>query len=148
MWAIQQFLPVLMENLFPTCLREYCDYFDINFFDLRLLCIFCKQLLDQVDLAKFHKKKLCLVWRGNRAFACCDKCLQLSARYESERHCVCVVKAENLHGLIGVPLQDVLLRCNLCLGVLTTSEKVDLIAGGKLVWLIRGYWRATCSSCM
>lgn len=148
MWANQQFLSELMENLFPTCLRDYCDYFEINFFDLRLLCIFCKRLLDEVDLARFHKKQLYLVWRGFVAYACCDKCLKLSARYESEKHCVCVVEAENLHGLIGVPVQNVLLRCKQCLGVLTLSEKVDLLTGRKLVWLIRGYWRATCSSCM
>nr|AYA93944.1 MAG: E6 protein [Human papillomavirus] len=147
MWQIQQYLPILMENLFPTCLKEYCEYFGICFFDLNLKCIFCRCTCELVDLALFFQKNLRLVWRTNVPFACCNRCLELCARYESERYSVCSVKAENLHALIHIPLQDVLLRCNYCLGLLTSSEKVDLTTRGRYCWLVRGHWRAICSKC-
>nr|AYA93792.1 MAG: E6 protein [Human papillomavirus] len=147
MWQIQQYLPDLMENLFPTSLREYCSYFRISFLDLKLHCIFCKGICDLVDLAHFVQKELKVVWRHNTPYACCNNCLKLCARYESEHHAVCSVKAENLHGLIGLSLQEICVRCNYCLGVLTSSEKVDLITSGRYTWLVRGYWRAICSRC-
>lgn len=147
MWQIQQYLPDLMENLFPTCLKDYCSYFNICFFDLTLHCIFCRQICKLVDLAHFFEKQLKIVWRHNVPYACCNCCLELCARYESERYSVCSVKAENLHALVGIPLQQICLRCNYCLGLLTPSEKVDLIARGRYAWLVRGYWRAICSRC-
>jgi hypothetical protein len=136
-----------MENIFPSCLREYCSYFNVNFLDLKLQCIFCRNICDIVDLALFFKKQLRLVWRSQIAYACCNNCIVLSARYESEKYSVCSVKAENLHALIRVPLQDVSLRCNYCIGLLTPSEKVDLITANRYVWLVRGYWRGICSAC-
>nr|AYA93937.1 MAG: E6 protein [Human papillomavirus] len=148
MWKIQQFLPHLMENLFPTGLREYCNYFEIEFFDLKLPCIFCRGICNLVDLAQFFEKRLCIVWRRNLAFACCEKCLLLCAKYESEHYCVCSIKAEHLHGLIRQPLQDVVLRCNYCFRLLTSSEKVDLVTADRYCWLVRGHWRAICSGCV
>lgn len=140
-------MPHLMENLFPTCVKDYCSYFEINFLDLSLPCIFCRFRCNIVDLAQFYSKQLRLIWRNNIAFACCEKCLKLCAKYEFEQHCVCSVRAEHLHGLIRVPMDQVLLRCTYCFAVLTASEKVDLVAGSRYVWLIRGYWRAMCSKC-
>lgn len=148
MWKIQQNLALLMENPFPTCLRAYCQTFGISFFDLRLLCIFCKKYLTVVDLAQFYKKELCLVWRNHVAFGCCYKCICLSARYESDNHFVCAVKVQNLHDFLNCSLENIHIRCYYCLSVLTLSEKVDLITRGKSACLVRGYWRAPCSECI
>ncbi|ACT76412.1 E6 protein [Human papillomavirus 116] len=137
-----------MENPFPNDLRSYCNYFGICLFDLRLQCIFCKSILDIVDLAKFHKKELRLVWRCKVAYACCSKCLYASARYENENHFQCAVKASTLHDLLGTPLHQIYMRCNHCLSGLDLQEKFDLVARDCYVILVRGYWRGPCRDCI
>ena len=137
-----------MENPFPTDLREYCTYCGVCLFDLCLQCIFCKCHVDIVDLAKFYKKKLRVVWKKNVAYVCCTKCLFASAKYEAEQHFQCAVKVCDLHGLLDRPLQDIHMRCYYCLGTLDLQEKVDLISRGKSACLIRGYWRGPCRDCI
>nr|AEX31150.1 E6 protein [Human papillomavirus] len=137
-----------MASLYPLDLETYCNVFNISFFELQLKCVFCKCTLNIIDLARFVFKKLCLVWRDNVGYACCNKCLHLSARYESEKYTQCAVEAKNLHALIQTPLQEILLRCMYCLGCLDLQEKIDLISRGKHVLLIRGYWRGCCRECM
>lgn len=101
-----------------------------------------------VDLAKFHEKGLCLVWRHNMCYACCDKCVYCSARYEASKHFQCTFNTENLHAFVDRPLQDIEIRCYYCLHVLTLVEKFALIAQGKPTCLIRGYFRAPCTDCL
>ena len=137
-----------MENLFPTGLQEYCSYFKIDFFELRLRCIFCKTYVDLIDLAKFHIKNLRLVYRDNVPHACCSKCLFHSARYEAEQHFQCCVRVADLHLLLNTDLPNVYMRCYYCLKLLDLQEKIDLIARLKKACLIRGYWRAPCRNCI
>lgn len=136
-----------MEQIFPTKLNDYCSYFEIDFFSLSLKCIFCKCFLDLVDLASFHQKDLCLVWRDNVCFACCDRCLKCSARYEANKHFQCTFNTSTLHAVVGRPLQNIEIRCYYCLCVLSLVEKFDLIAQGRPTCLIRGYFRAPCKDC-
>ena len=137
-----------MEQIFPTKLNDYCTYFEISFFDLSLKCIFCKHYLTLVDLAKFHEKNFCLVWRKNICYACCDKCVFCSARYEANKHFQCTFNTSTLHAVVQKPLQDIDIRCYYCLRVLSLVEKFDLIAQGKPTCLIRGYFRAPCTECL
>ena len=137
-----------MEPLFPTKLNEYCSYFDISFFDLSLKCIFCKHYLNLVDLAYFYEKGLSLVWRNNICYACCDRCLKCSARYEANRHFQCTFNTATLHAVVEKPLEDIEIRCYYCLCILSLVEKCDLIARGRPTCLVRGYFRAPCKDCI
>lgn len=145
---IQHFTAFHMAADLPTDLRAYCQRFGIDFFGLGLRCIFCKCVLDIVELAKFYKKGLCLVWRCNTAYAGCSKCLCLSARFEAEKHFQCSAKVEGLPHLLNRPLAEICLRCYYCLGLLDLQEKCDLVARGKPACLVRGYWRAPCRECI
>nr|AYA93418.1 MAG: E6 protein [Human papillomavirus] len=133
---------------FPTDLKCYCRTFGIDLFDLSLRCIFCKCYLDIVELARFYRKCLCLVWRANTAYAGCTKCLCLSARYEAEKYFQCAAKVDHLPYLLTRPLSEICLRCYYCLALLDAQEKFDLLARGKLACLVRGYWRAPCRECI
>ena len=144
----QHNLADLMENPFPTDLREYCKYFAISLFDLSLQCIFCKCYVDIVDLARFYKKQLHVVWKKNVGYVCCTKCLFTSAKYEAERHFQCAVKVADLPGLLNRPLQEIYMRCYYCLAALDLQEKFDLISRDRYACLIRGYWRGPCRDCI
>nr|AYA94047.1 MAG: E6 protein [Human papillomavirus] len=137
-----------MAQQLPLDLESYCNTFGVSFFQLHLKCVFCKCHIDIVDLARFVKKKLCLVWRDYVGYACCNKCLYLSAKYESEKYFQCATDAKYLHVLIEKPLEDVLLRCMHCLACLDNQEKVDLVSRDRKVCLIRGYWRGACRECI
>lgn len=143
-----QICSLLMETLFPTSLEAYCEYFNISFFKLNLKCIFCKNYLSPVDLALFHVKQLSLVWKQHVSYACCNRCLLLSAKFESEKYFQCACPVENLHALLEKPLQEIILRCYYCYSLLDLAEKFDLISRSKQACLVRGHWRAPCRNCI
>lgn len=133
---------------FPTCLRTYCNLFNISLFDLKLRCIFCRCYLSLGDLASFYEKKLSLIWKNNICFACCLRCLCLSARYEADHYFQCVCKVQSLHALLNRPLNDIVMRCYYCYNLLDLASKYDLISRDKLACLVRGHWRAPCRDCL
>lgn len=137
-----------MAALFPVRLDEYCKTFNIPFLDLRLCCIFCYHYIDIRELADFYQKKLSLIWRNFQCYACCERCIFLSARYERENFFQCTVKPEDLASLVEKPLTDVIIRCYICLDLLDAAEKQDHIARNKRFILVRGHWRGYCRRCM
>ena len=137
-----------MEPHFPTDLDSYCHYFKISFFDLVLKCIFCKFPLSIIDLASFHNKKLSVIWRDNTPFACCSKCLRLTALYERQNYFVCTAKSYSLTSLTGKELCDIHIRCLHCYAFLDYVEKLRHLYNDVDFALIRGGWRGTCRNCV
>lgn len=137
-----------MDNLFPTNLEDYCSTFQISFFQLKLKCVFCKCYLTLSDLAAFHEKVLSLVWKSQICYACCRKCLYVSAKYEVEQFFQCACEVEKLTLLLGQPLSEISIRCYFCYCLLDLATKHDLIARKKQACLVRGRWRAPCRDCL
>lgn len=135
-------------STFPTNLAAYCSHFNIPFFDLKLKCIFCKNYVSLKELASFYEKELSLVWKNLICYACCERCLCLTAKYESENYFQCACKVQDLHALIERPLNEVLIRCYYCYDLLDLATKFDLIARDYKACLVRGHWRAPCRSCL
>ncbi|AEM24635.1 transforming protein [Human papillomavirus 141] len=133
---------------FPTNLKTYCNVFNISFFDLKLRCIFCKYYLSLTDLALFHEKQLSLIWKNLVCYACCNRCLCLSARYEADHYFQCACKVQVLHALLDKPLSEITVRCYYCYYLLDLSAKYDLISRDKSACLVRGHWRAPCRQCL
>lgn len=138
---------LLMEANLPRSLNEYCDYFKINFFDLRLRCIFCLFYTSLTDLADFHTKKLSIVYRNNLPFVCCIKCARHSARIDREKYTLCSVNCSILDAVVGKPLKEIIIRCCTCFALLDDAEKADACAREQAVLLIRGNWRTECRNC-
>nr|AYA94775.1 MAG: E6 protein [Human papillomavirus] len=137
----------MAEELFPTRLDEYCRYFDISFFVLRLRCIFCNSFLDPQDLARFYMKQLNLIWKNKVAFGCCTLCLNLSAIYEKTKFFQCTVNSVNIEHLARKSLKDIPVRCLFCLKLLDLAEKFDIKVREDLYCLVRGHWRGVCREC-
>lgn len=137
-----------MDARFPIKLDDYCFYFSIPFFDLHLKCVFCNFYLTLQELADFYEKGLSLIWRRNICFACCRKCIQLSAKFEKENYFVCCVTPTTLECMLTKCLKDINIRCMLCLRKLDYAEKIDHLVKDEVFCLIRGYWRGYCRFCM
>lgn len=128
-------------------LRDYCMQYDISLFDCVLKCIFCKFRLTLTELAEYEEKTLFVTWRDDTPFACCRNCLRLSAKLERERYTTCNTRCGIIESVIGKPLSAVCVRCLCCYKLLDIAEKVDLKAGNKEAFLVRGSWRAPCRNC-
>lgn len=133
---------------FPKFLNDYCVYYKINFFDLRLPCIFCDIIVNPQELASFYMKKLSLIWKTGRVYACCTKCLALSARFEKDKYFQCLVSSAAIEHLTQKPLKDICVRCLYCLSLLDLAEKIDIKFKGLSYCLVRGHWRGLCRNCI
>nr|AYA94944.1 MAG: E6 protein [Human papillomavirus] len=131
----------------PLRLDEFCTKYGVSFFDLRLQCVFCKHWITTIDLAAFHCKSLCLIWKANVCYACCSSCLRLSAYYETQRFYQCSVSSEFIEDLVKKPLGDIIIRCLYCLTKLDLLEKLEHKYCGFSFHLVRAYWRGVCRNC-
>nr|AXU25210.1 E6 protein [Human papillomavirus] len=137
-----------MDEHFPRSLDDYCKTYQIDFFTLRLPCIFCGFYASIQDLASFYSKRLSIVWRHNRPFVSCMKCVRHSAIVERQKFCQCCVKCTDLDAVVGRSLRDIVIRCISCYGLLDYAEKIDACVSERLVYLVRGHWRTECRECV
>lgn len=137
----------LMAEQRPTQLDAFCKQLNISFFDLNLKCIFCRFTVGLDELADFYCKKLSLIWKDCECYACCKRCILLSARYELENYTSCAVDIACLSQFVHTPLKDIIVRCVVCYKKLDTIEKIDCKARGEKALLVRGHWRAKCRNC-
>lgn len=136
-----------MASELPRRLDQLCDTTGTSFFNLNLKCAFCNFSLSFQELAEFHVKDLCLLYRNNIPYGACRSCLRLSAQHEYELYCRCAVPADTLADILGQPLTSVLIRCKCCYKRLDAAEKLDLCAGSESVYLVRHMWRGYCRDC-
>lgn len=132
---------------FPTRLDIYCSTFNVSLFDLRLPCVICKNIVPVSEAAEFHEKSLAVLWKNACPHLACRFCLRRLARYEQENFHSGVISARELAAQIGSPLLGILIRCNQCLRLLTSSEKADLLASNQPVNKVRDFYRAPCNHC-
>lgn len=136
-----------MADSYPVRLDDFCNRYSVSIFNLCLPCIFCKFNCNLQDLASFHLKRLSIVWRAGKPFICCSKCALLSAKYEFENYCTCVVKASLIEDLLHKSLHCITIRCVACYQLLDFSEKLDCCARDQEFCLVRGSWRGPCRNC-
>lgn len=146
--VFKDFSTFLMAETFPVKLDDFCSVFNISVFDLHLPCIFCGFATDLQDVAAFHLRRLCIIWRKKIPYICCRKCTIASAKYEYDHYCLCAVDAVNLEGLLQKPLKEIAIRCIKCYKLCDLAEKVDCIVRQAKFHLVRGSWRATCRDCV
>lgn len=132
----------------PKRLDAYCAETGISFFELQLQCAFCYFKLTLQELAEFYDKNLFLLYRNGCPYAACRNCLLLSAKTEFEKHCRCSFAADNIADILGQPLSEILIRCQLCYKQLDLAEKVDLGAACERVYLVRHHLRGLCRNCI
>lgn len=136
-----------MASTYPNNLVDLCSVCNISFFNLHLDCLFCKHKLTILDLAGFHQKQLSVVWRNDKAFGSCSKCLRLTANYERENYYRCSVKGSLISGLLKTPLKDITVRCLYCFQLLDLIEKTQHHLGDRDFHLVRNHWRGCCRNC-
>lgn len=132
---------------FPTRLDVYCDTFGISLFNLCLPCVICKQVVCLSEAAEFHEKTLSVLWKNNRPHLACRSCLQALAKYERQQFYSGSIAAKDLAAQIGTPLLGIIIRCGSCLHLLSSSEKLDVLASNQPIDKVRDFYRTACKKC-
>ncbi|AXQ03961.1 E6 [Canine papillomavirus 23] len=132
----------------PASIGDLCVFLGRPAPQIQLFCIFCGNDLNNVDKLNFDKKALRLIWRGCGVYGACNKCCEFRAYDDCLKNTQCTFEGDGVEAVTGLRLQDVVVRCRFCLGLLTTAEKVAATHRQEPFHLVRKYWRGTCSSCL
>lgn len=132
---------------FPTRLDVYCETFGIPFFNLRLPCVLCKCVVCLTEAAEFYEKTLSVIWKNRRPYLACRSCLCAIAKLERQNFSSGTISAKNLATQLQTPLLGIIIRCNNCLRLLSSSEKADLLASNQQIEKVRDFFRAACKQC-
>lgn len=104
--------------------------------------------MDAFQLSIFQDRQLSLIWRGNRCFAACLRCIRSVAAIERNKYFQCTVQGEYIEHFTQKPLQNLIVRCLFCMWLLSGEEKIELIACGERFYLVRGAWKGICRKCL
>ncbi|QAB08758.1 E6 [Macaca fuscata papillomavirus 2] len=124
-----------------------CRNFGLELQDLQLVCVFCTEVLSDVDVVSFAYKELYLVWKKGFPYAACSKCLVLAAKFRQYRHWQHSAYASTIEAETGVCLDNILVRCYLCRKPLCAVEKAKHVELQRRYHKISGHWRGTCLQC-
>ncbi|QYI89575.1 E6 early protein [Bos taurus papillomavirus 40] len=130
---------------YPSSISDYALAFDILFDSVVVFCKFCSNPLNYFDLCNFDAKNFRLIWRDLKVYGVCCTCARTSAAFEANSFYSCSYLAKEL--LRDSVLSETIIRCLCCLGLLSYSEKLGLVANHSLVHRVRNGWRAVCKFC-
>lgn len=116
--------------------------------DLLLPCTFCATFLTEEDRLRFDFSGYNLIWRRGNAHGICTPCARVCAALEQIRfYSSEALHAEEVLEKEQKPLNEVQVRCRVCLKPLTLTEKLGAAERGEQFVRVRGVWRARCRLC-
>nr|WBM83419.1 E6 protein [human papillomavirus 87] len=131
----------------PTNIFLLCQEYEVDFDNLRLLCIFCKKELTESELLAFALRELLLVWRFGFPYGVCLQCLFREAKKRELRHWEYSSYGPTVEEETGVALALQNIRCHACCKPLCWPEKEHMIHANLHFHKIAGKWTGKCSNC-
>nr|CAD1807782.1 putative transforming protein E6 [human papillomavirus 84] len=132
---------------YPTNIFVLCQEYEVEFDDLRLICIFCKEELTEGEVLAFALKELLIVWRYNFPHGVCMKCLCREAKVRELRHWDYSSFGPTVEEETGLPLAQINIRCHACCKPLCYQEKEYMVELQLLFHKIAGQWTGKCCNC-
>nr|QMS92581.1 early protein E6 [Camelus dromedarius papillomavirus 1] len=117
-------------------LKKWSDYNNLP-------CLFCGKLLDGVEALRCEWKKINVVTRYGADWAVCTLCLKQALLIESRLYATVWVKPS----LTGDDEKDLVIRCHICGGILSDSEKDRHFVHKEPYIYRRGHLRGRCYDC-
>nr|APX52871.1 E6 protein [human papillomavirus 86]APX52889.1 E6 protein [human papillomavirus 86] len=131
----------------PTNIFVLCQEYEVEFDNLRLLCIFCKNELTEGELLSFALKELLLVWKHGFPHGVCLKCICREAKVRELRHWEHSSYGSTVEQDTGVSLAHLNIRCHACFKPLCWPEKLHMVELNLHFHKIAGQWTGKCSNC-
>nr|ALJ32777.1 early protein E6 [Human papillomavirus type 61]ALJ32784.1 early protein E6 [Human papillomavirus type 61] len=131
----------------PTNIFLLCKDYEVDFEDLRLTCVFCKNELTTEELLVFALKELCIVWRHNWPFGVCAPCLAREVKVRELRHWDHSCYGPTVEQTTGRSLAELYIRCHACCKPLSIQEKEHQVQAYIHFHYIAGQWTGRCCQC-
>ncbi|AFS89114.1 E6 [Equus caballus papillomavirus 5] len=114
----------------------------------KLPCIFCKCPLNKVDAHYFHEGDYRCVKRENQWHAVCRPCILAVCKLERDLwEDLLRYSGDDVERISGRRLEDINVRCKICGGGVTDSEKQYNKLTKKPFYFYRRRWRTRCYDC-
>lgn len=131
----------------PTNIFLLCKEYEVEFDDLRLICIYCKAELTEGEVLAFAVKELFVVWKYDFPHGVCMKCLCREARVRELRLWEYSSYGSTVEEETGLPLAQIYIRCHACCKPLCYQEKEHMVASRMHFHKISGHWTGKCCNC-
>ncbi|ANZ90231.1 E6 protein [Bos taurus papillomavirus 16] len=131
----------------PETIPGLLNFFNLEYHDLYLTCIFCNNLLTLDDCWHFEHASLSVIWRQGWPYGCCVGCCIQSAYLECLTFYEYSAEAEEVCDECESTLLELGVRCYGCFAYLTFTEKLEQQWNGELFHKVRGRWKGLCQHC-
>ncbi|AFA26567.1 E6 [Tursiops truncatus papillomavirus 4] len=131
----------------PCLMQDLCKQFDLDIYELLICCVFCRNILEDIDKWSFRNRELYVVWKKEFPFAVCPKCLEVQAIIDLLRYYERSGTAGTVEEDTGKALGDLRVRCYGCFKPLTHSEKLFHVEDNAPFCKIANNWRGICTNC-
>nr|UYL89589.1 E6 protein [Canine papillomavirus] len=131
----------------PWSLAGFCVRSGISLCELQVPCVFCGSTLNFEDRVAFDFKGLQISWKNNQPHACCTACARSICTREVGGYTQQVVTYKDFVRLVGAGFYFVPVRCTGCLGLVTTTQKIQALYRRQDFKKVRGRWRTLCTYC-
>lgn len=131
----------------PLTIQGLAKALGIPFIDTLIPCNFCGKFLDYLESCEFEAKKLCLIWKDYRVYACCRVCCGATATFEFNQYYQQTVLGRDIELASGRSIFEIDVRCYTCLAFLDIIEKLDCCGRGLPFHKVRNAWKGVCRQC-
>ncbi|CRH63692.1 Early Protein (E6) [Chlamydia trachomatis] len=131
----------------PRTLHELCEAFNTSMHTIQVYCVYCKKELSRADVYNVAFTELKIVYRDNKPYVVCKKCLLFYSRIREYRKYTRSVYGSTVETLTKKSLYDLSIRCYRCQRPLGPEEKQKLVEEKKRFHEIAGHWTGQCANC-
>ncbi|AXN57287.1 E6 [Macaca mulatta papillomavirus 3] len=132
---------------YPKNIFLLCKEFGLELQDLRLVCVFCANVLTDAEVVSYAYKELDVVWRKQYPFGACARCLLAAGILRQFRRWNYSAYSTTVEQETGQSVDTLFVRCYLCHKPLCHVEKAKHVEEQRRYHKIAGNWTGTCLQC-
>ncbi|ABC02203.1 putative transforming protein [Canis familiaris papillomavirus 3] len=131
----------------PWSLASLCVRSGVSLCAISIPCVFCGNLLSFEDRVSFDFKVLQVSWKNGLPHACCTSCARSICSREVSQYTSEEISYRQFVQRVGQGFYWIPVRCTCCLGLVTTTQKIQALYRRQKFKKVRGRWRTLCTYC-
>ncbi|UNR78516.1 E6 [Tadarida brasiliensis papillomavirus 3] len=132
---------------FPESISDLCAATSHSYSTILLHCLYCSKPLSSLEAVFFDLGQYKLVWNNGTPSAACGVCLKLVAKFELLVSGTGCLNATAYQHATGARLENVGMRCLICLRQMPREEIARLLLDDDQVHIVDDQPRAPCTLC-
>ncbi|ACU27450.1 E6 [Canis familiaris papillomavirus 5] len=119
----------------------------VPFCHLHVPCVFCGIPLDYEDRVAFDYKAFQVTWKNGQPHGFCTRCSRNLAQHEVGFFTQEELTYKEFVQRLGAGFYYVPVRCTICYGLVTATQKIEALYRRQTFKKVRGRWRTPCNNC-